>query len=113
MDHFEARQYQAISRHLLISCVSHLFLAEFQQTQGKKSDADDQPTVDRSIEPGTAVAAWGRCSRARAQAISAQLTLTQQRNAKADRSYRKRKLHKLHELGIKLKDLCRCRRDSS
>ena len=55
----------------------------------------------------------GRCSRARAQAISAQLTLTQQRNAKADRSHRKRKLHKLHELGIKLKDLCRCRRDSS
>jgi SRSO17 transposase len=31
MDHFEVRKFNAISRHLLLSCVSHLFLAEFQQ----------------------------------------------------------------------------------
>jgi SRSO17 transposase len=36
LDHFEARQYQAISRHLLLSCVSHLFLAEFHQAHREK-----------------------------------------------------------------------------
>jgi len=30
MDHFEVRKYLSISRHLMLSCVSHLFLAEFQ-----------------------------------------------------------------------------------
>jgi len=63
MAHFEARKFNAISRHLLLSCVSHLFLAEFQQQHlsvntcgtsggcdtsdtsggGKKNDADAQP----------------------------------------------------------------------
>ena len=52
--HFEVRKYASISRHLLLSCVSHLFLAEFQQSHaeegggergggGKKNHADDQP----------------------------------------------------------------------
>ncbi len=36
LDHFEARKYQAVSRHLLVSCVSHLFLAEFHQEHRKK-----------------------------------------------------------------------------
>lgn len=57
MDHFEARKYQAISRHLLISCVSHLFLAEFhQEHRGEKSGPDDQPGGDGSVEAGAAVA---------------------------------------------------------
>ncbi len=29
LDHFEVRQYGAIARHLLLTCVSRLFLAEF------------------------------------------------------------------------------------
>lgn len=60
LDHFEARKYQAISRHLLLSCVSHLFLAEFhQEHRGKKSGPDDQPGGDGGVEAGAAVAAWG------------------------------------------------------
>jgi len=60
LDHFEARKYQAISRHLLISCVSHLFLAEFHKThRGEKSGPDDQPGGDGSVEAGAAVVAWG------------------------------------------------------
>jgi len=60
LDHFEARKYQAISRHLLISCVSHLFLAEFhQEHRGKKSGPDDQPGSDRGVKAGAAMAAWG------------------------------------------------------
>jgi SRSO17 transposase len=29
MDHFEVRNYLSIQRHLILTCVSHLFLAEF------------------------------------------------------------------------------------
>jgi len=31
LDHFEVRKYLCIKRHLIISCVSYLFLAEFRQ----------------------------------------------------------------------------------
>lgn len=57
LDHFEARKYQAVSRHLLVSCVSHLFLAEFQQEQKKKAGPDDQPGGDGGLQAGVAVAA--------------------------------------------------------
>ena len=37
MDHFEVRQYLSIQRHLILTCVSHLFLAEFHlEHRGKK-----------------------------------------------------------------------------
>jgi hypothetical protein len=29
MDHFEVRTYRSVRRHLILSCVSYLFLAEF------------------------------------------------------------------------------------
>jgi SRSO17 transposase len=32
MDHFEVRKFQSIQRHLIVSCVSYLFLAEFHQS---------------------------------------------------------------------------------
>ncbi len=34
MDHFEVRRYPSIKRHLILSCVSHLFLAEFKERHG-------------------------------------------------------------------------------
>jgi len=50
----------------------------------------------------------GRCSRKCAQWISRQIVRTQQRNAKSDRSHRKRTLRRLHEIGLYLKDLRMC-----
>ena len=45
MDHFEVRTWRAIRRHLVLSAVSHLFLAEFRQTHGgKKSGPDRGPS---------------------------------------------------------------------
>ncbi len=59
MDHFEVRKYQSIQRHLILSCVSHLFLAEFgQQHRKKKSPADDQPSRHRGDEAGADLVAW-------------------------------------------------------
>jgi len=49
-----------------------------------------------------------RCSRRCAEPISAQLALTQQRNAKAARSHRRRTIRRLHAIGIKLKTTIKC-----
>jgi SRSO17 transposase len=63
LDHFEVRKYRAIARHLLLTCVSQLFLAEFVQARrggqarrGKKSRPDRVPGADRHARPGSAVA---------------------------------------------------------
>jgi len=48
MDHFEVRKYPSIVRHLILTCISHLFLAEFWLTErGKKSGSDPLPGADR------------------------------------------------------------------
>lgn len=48
MDHFEVRKYLAIQRHLLLSCVSHVFLSEFaQKYRGEKSGPDAVPGSHR------------------------------------------------------------------
>jgi SRSO17 transposase len=44
MDHFEVRKFLSIRRHLILSCVSYLFLAEFhQEHRGEKSAPDGGP----------------------------------------------------------------------
>lgn len=46
MDHFEVRRYPSIRRHLILTSVSHLFLAEFrEQRRGEKSGADHLPAA--------------------------------------------------------------------
>ena len=110
MDHFEVRRYISIKRHLIVSCVSHLFLAEFWlANRGKKTEL----TICQ-VRTATAqlVPIWhrhGRCTRAIALSISRQLVRTQHRNAKARRSHRKRTLRRLHKIGVKLKDVRTCR----
>ena len=63
MDHFEVRKFGSINRHLLLSCVSHLFLAEFQQdhaTPGVRGEkgADTQPDRHRPEHAGPDVVRW-------------------------------------------------------
>jgi len=44
IDHFEVRSWRAIQRHLVLSAVSHLFLAEFREAErGGKSRPDAGP----------------------------------------------------------------------
>lgn len=62
MDHFEVRQFGSIGRHLILTCVSHLFLAEFHQkhagvSRGEKPGPDDQPTGHGNGEAGPDVGA--------------------------------------------------------
>ena len=58
LDHFEVRQYPAIMRHLLLTCVSHLFLAEFVQQRKKRPRTNRVPGPDRDAAAGSALAAW-------------------------------------------------------
>lgn len=59
LDHFEVRKFQSIQRHLILSCVSYLFLAEFHQKNGgEKSGPDDLPSADRCGLPGGPLDAW-------------------------------------------------------
>jgi len=58
MDHFEVRKFDSIQRHLLLSCVSHTFLAEFcLKHGGEKSEPDDLPGPHSDRSAGTAVGA--------------------------------------------------------
>jgi SRSO17 transposase len=54
MDHFEVRQYPSIVRHLILTCISHLFLAEFWLAhRGEKSGTDGLPGADGHAGPGS------------------------------------------------------------
>jgi len=45
MDHFEVRRFPSIQRHLIVSCVSYLFLTEFHEVhRGGKAGPDDPPS---------------------------------------------------------------------
>ena len=59
MDHFEVRKFQSIRRHLILSCVSYLFLAEFHQDhRGEKSGPDDLPDPHGNQPPGADLDTW-------------------------------------------------------
>ena len=64
LDHFELRKFGSISRHLILSCVSHLFLAEFHQQhvggdpRKTKLRPDDQPANHGDVQAGWRVVYW-------------------------------------------------------
>jgi hypothetical protein len=113
LDHFEVRKFGSIQRHLILSCLSHVFLSEFcLRHLGEKSGPDGVPGPHGHGVAGTVVdAGWtrgGHCSRKYAEQIAAQLTRTQQRRVKAARCHRRRTLARLHALGITLENTIKC-----
>jgi SRSO17 transposase len=60
LDHYEGRKYQGLKRHLIITTVSHLFLAKAQQElRGEKSRADGLPSADGNGGGGEKHVAFG------------------------------------------------------
>ena len=58
LDHFEVRKFVSIQRHLILSCLSHLFLSEFcLKHRGEKPGPDDLPgphcdgDADAAVDP--------------------------------------------------------------
>lgn len=53
LSHFEMRHYTALRRHLIVTSVTHLFLAEVHQDwRGKKPGPDGLPGADRQFGDG-------------------------------------------------------------
>jgi len=62
LDHYEGRRYQGLKRHLILSAVSHLFLARVhQELRGEKSGADGVPSAYGSGGSGAEFMAFGSC----------------------------------------------------
>jgi len=60
LDHFEVRKYLSLRRHLILSCVSYQFLAEFhQQHRGEKPGLGGLPGAYRDRPTGPALVSWG------------------------------------------------------
>lgn len=58
MDHFEVRKFGSIQRHLILSCLSHVFLSEFcLKHRGEKSGPDGLPGPRGHGDAGAAVGA--------------------------------------------------------
>jgi SRSO17 transposase len=58
LDHFEVRRYGSLCRHLFLTCVSHLFLAEFRQRQKKRRRTDGASGVDGDADVGGSLVSW-------------------------------------------------------
>jgi len=59
MDHFEVRKFLSIQRHLILSCLSHVFLSEFcLKHRGKKSGTNGLPGSYRDVLAGTTLGSW-------------------------------------------------------
>jgi len=56
LSHFELRNYRGLCRHLTITALTHLFLAEVHQKwRGEKSGIDRLPASHREFGPGSLV----------------------------------------------------------
>jgi SRSO17 transposase len=59
LDHFEVRKYISIQRHLILSCVSYLFLAEFHlEHRGEKSGVGVVPDPHRHRPVSAGLVSW-------------------------------------------------------
>jgi len=59
MDHFEVRKYPSIVRHLILTCISHLFLAEFWLAhRGKKTGVNHLPGAGGHASSGPGLDSW-------------------------------------------------------
>jgi len=59
LDQFEVRRFLSIRRHLILSCVSYLFLSEFhQEHRGEKSGPDGRPDSHGDKPSGADVDSW-------------------------------------------------------
>jgi SRSO17 transposase len=60
LDHYEGRRYLGLKRHLIITSVSHLFLAKVHQDlRGEKSGADRLPGAHGGVGAGAEPVAIG------------------------------------------------------
>ena len=109
-DHFEGRSYLGLKRHQTVTAVTHLFLAEVRSELGEKNP--ELTVCQIRIAPDALVRSRPlgvRAARLMIEAAAAQIAYYQQRNAAARRSHTKTTLQKLHNQGVYVSDLPRCK----
>ncbi len=59
LDHFEGRKYQSMKRHMILTTVSHLFLAQMhQELRGEKPGVDGVPGANGNVVVGEELVAF-------------------------------------------------------
>ncbi len=109
LDQYEGRRYQGLKRHLILSCVSYLFLARMREEFGGKNPELTECQVHTAI--AAMIPSWWlgeRPSLKLLERTAAEIERTQKRNAAARKSHTKATRKKLRALGIKLTGLPRC-----
>lgn len=110
MDHFEVRKYNSIQRHLILTCVSYLFLDELWLAhRDKRNGTDALPRPDRHTNFGFTVVPQRPLLPEAGRGHRRAIGVNQNRNAAARRSHRKRTLRRLHRIGVYLTEIRRCR----
>jgi len=60
LDHYEGRKYQGLKRHMILTAVSHLFLAKVnQELRGEKPGVNGVPGADGDVGAGEELVALG------------------------------------------------------
>ena len=60
LDHYEGRKYRGLKRHMILTAVSHLFLAKVHRDlRGEKPGVDGVPGADRDVGAGEEPLAFG------------------------------------------------------
>jgi len=109
MDHFEVRNYTSLKRHLLLTAVSHLFLAKVHQKwRGEKTVPDGVPNPPSGRGTGAIAVADRPSSHELPGHGSPDHHETQRRNEKSQRSHVKARKRRLRELGVELPSLRCC-----
>ena len=102
MDHFEVRKFRSIQRHLILSCLSHVFLSEFcLKYRGEKSGSDTMPgshgsseALSSLVSPRALFPETGRVDRC---AIDVNATAKQQGRSQPSTPYNQAITHDRHK----------------
>ena len=109
LDHYEGRRYLGLKRHLIVSSVSHLFLAGTRQDLGGKNPELTACQIHTAV--AALIPSWWlgeRPSEKQLERTAAEIQRAQKRNAAARKSHTKKTRRMLRQLGIDLTELPRC-----
>ena len=103
MDHFEVRKFCSIQRHLILSCLSHVFLSKFcLKYRGEKSWSDRVPSAHSDSNAGTAVGSrrplFSQVCRIDQRAIGVNATPQHQSRAQPSTPYYTTITHDRHQI---------------
>lgn len=107
-DHFEVRTYLPLTRHLILSMVSFLFLMEETQKLRGKNPQWSIRQVRVAIEAQLDAGMPPRERNRKLRHIADNIQYWQRTAAKAERAHRKRNLRHLRKIGLCISKLRKC-----